>query len=407
MKKLVKSKKHAKLFTKPKSVNPFNASLNNKHRLTAAHPTFKPQPVRTCYPFLFRNRLTTFSSANASSISHAEMAAITQNKTSKIFKPFRLNDSELSVRPLTETELGQHGSQWFPDINTPNSIAAVYHSDPHGWYGVVNAKDQPVGAIGALTKSQRSAWLSYFYLEPQYRGQAIGSELMNQVIKQHRHAGINQLSLQCLPDLESMYQSYYGFKTLYYDEIRSESVKITPPTQNTISPKPLDKDNYLKILNYDSDVQYGFKRHPFLWNWLSKPNTETLVIIDVGSVVGYSVVSPFYFRTKDYGNHHIRIAPLYANNAENAKKLLQASYEHAAIKLKHTLSASAQPPEEAMVILDVEGGNPTAAALLKECGLFQNTQTKLARMMLTADEDVNPYYAQSQVYTPTDYGSGP
>lgn len=293
-------------------------------------------------------------------------------------------------------------SNWVSNIKLENSEKAIYYCDSQHWYALAKPNQAPVATISLFQKSNQTAWGGYYYIVESLRGTSLASQLFNSAVLKVEQEGIRKITFHCFPPLQRLYKSY-GFETLFFDAMNNAQISesIDPPIQTPLyfSP-PILKT----IFTYDKKVQNGLDRSEFLGHWLLKPETQTLVALnDQEEVLGYSVLSPFYFESKEMGNHHVRIAPLYADSPEIAERLLNSSLSCAfAFHPKKTAEGKTS------VFFDNDGGNPHAAELLRKVGLFKQL-TPLARMSRLAPNSAEPpaYYDNSKVYGISEYASGP
>ncbi len=323
-------------------------------------------------------------------------------------------DETFSLRTMTAKEARKPIYQWFPEIQIPNSLPALYESNPEGWYCLAQQGTAPVASIASYRKSNQQAWYGYYFMTEKYRGTGLAERLFNGVMDIDIKRGVRKINFQCVGALEPLYNAY-GFQKTHENTIHCAA--LGKPYKKHLAHDITEHDFTPAVLRalvkYDQEVQNGLNRHIQLFQWFTMPGIEVLVALnDHNEVVGYSCVHPFHFNLPKFGTEHERIAPLYADDPDTAERLLDVSMSVACAQPKD--SEAAKELEEiaynapTSIIFDTDGTNPDAAKLAASIGLFK-TAVKVSHMsqVLNGKEAPEEYYDSSKVYSFCEYGSGP
>lgn len=125
----------------------------------------------------------------------------------------------ITIEPLSEETLADatHLGQRVFVNDDPARISSVlqnsFHSDKEGFlkthqfvsmqYWVARENDRVVGAVGCYLSAEdayEAAWLGWFFVDPEWRGQKIGLRLLDTVVQAVKKAGKNYLRLYSSSD---------------------------------------------------------------------------------------------------------------------------------------------------------------------------------------------------------------
>jgi ribosomal protein S18 acetylase RimI-like enzyme len=263
----------------------------------------------------------------------------------------------MSLEELVETRINFLIPAGWPGIKY--TLAATYATDQNGFY-LLEKDGKKIASIAVAAYPEINfAYIGFYVVIPPLRHQGYGKLLISKTIEYTAtKRNITCFGLNCIDSLIPMYQKH-GFKTAttdyFWKYTQPQHAKATNSTTNT-NIKITELSNIDTILQdlvaFDASV-FGTERLEFLRNFLTKPNTLTIIAQDNGKIQGYGVISerePAVFEEhKSY-----KIAPLYANNNDIANCLL----EH--------LLAIAKPNES--IYLETPGNNIAAKQMPEDFG---------------------------------------
>ena len=221
---------------------------------------------------------------------------------------------------------------WNPGLHDAD---AFFAADPGGFFvGILDG--ELIASISIVTYRDAYAFLGFYIVRPEYRGNGFGLRLWDYALEQVRASplGLDGVVAQ-IPAYERS-----GF-TLQYRSIRYAAT-VSPPAPGTAGVLPVHKADLGEVLDYDTQV-FGAPRTEFLKAWLGHPGPHARLVRDAGRVSGYGVV-----RAAVAG---YRIGPLFAETRAIAETLFDALL--AAI------------PAGAEVSIDVPGANPAALGMVE------------------------------------------
>ncbi|MFE7114698.1 GNAT family N-acetyltransferase [Streptomyces sp. NPDC057654] len=208
--------------------------------------------------------------------------------------------------------------------------AAFHPIDPAGFFiGRLEAGGgaPPVSSISVVNYSDQYAFLGYYMVHPDHRGQGLGLATWRAAFP---HAGTRTVGLDAVPAQQSTYKRA-GFKAVY-DTIRyvgrprggdgtagrtvtgAATIPVTPPVTIPVT-TPIAPDRLDAIAAYDRRC-FPADRREFLARWLTADGHIAHVHLRDGQIAGYGVIRP----ARD--GH--RIGPLFADDRESAEALFDA-----------------------------------------------------------------------------------
>jgi ribosomal protein S18 acetylase RimI-like enzyme len=253
-------------------------------------------------------------------------------------------ESALRIRPMTRAELDvvvdwAAAEGWNPGWHDADTFHAA---DPGGFLlGLIGG--EPVSAISAVRYGNRFAFIGFYMVRPDFRGQGHGIAIWRAAMQRLAGRTIG------LDGVVAQQQSYRrsGFE-LAWNNVRYEG-RATHDGRvgDAIVPIGSAVSELSDLLTYDAaffpDDRRGFVRH-----WVAQTGSMTLAIRDgEGRLTGYGVIRPCRIGWK--------VGPLFADDADGADRLLRALMSHAA-------------PDDA-IQLDIPAGNRRALALVRAHGM--------------------------------------
>ncbi|GGW41234.1 N-acetyltransferase GCN5 [Streptomyces lucensis JCM 4490] len=237
---------------------------------------------------------------------------------------------------------------------------AFFAQDPDGFF-LGRIEGEPVSAISVVNHGPDYAFLGCYLVRPDLRGQGHGLTTWKTALA---HAGDRTVGLDGVVAQQDNYRQS-GF-ALAHRTIRFTGV--APEREATGGVRPAGPADLAAITAYDSAC-HPADRPRFLAEWLTGPGHRAVVRHDGARLTGYGVIRP--------GHDTLRIGPLFADSAEDARALFTA------------LVAEAAGRE---VAIDVPEFNTAGVALAEEAGLTPSFET--ARMYTGPVRD----HAQDHVF---------
>ncbi|MER6310499.1 GNAT family N-acetyltransferase [Streptomyces sp. NPDC001739] len=255
---------------------------------------------------------------------------------------------ELTVTTATPDDW-QQVVQWAADEewNPGREDTACFHpTDPDGFF-LGRRGNRPVSAVSVVNYSASYAFLGYYLVHPDLRGQGLGLATWRAAVP---HAGTRTVGLDAVPAQQATYRRA-GF-TPAYETVRHGGRPDrdgTPPPPEVV---PVTGSHLDALAAYDLRC-FPADRRRFVTRWLTAPGHTALAYLRDGEIAGYGVLRPA--RT----GH--RIGPLFADTDRVAEALFDA------------LVATLAPTDE--VFLDVPGPRAGAHALATGRGLTPRSHT--------------------------------
>ncbi|GAA0349376.1 GNAT family N-acetyltransferase [Streptomyces blastmyceticus] len=225
-------------------------------------------------------------------------------------------------------------------------LACFHPTDPAGFF-VGRLGDRIVSAVSVVTYSPDYAFLGYYLVHPDHRGQGRGLATWRAAFP---HAGTRTVGLDAVPAQQATY-ARAGFATAY-TTIRYAGRPGGATAPATVAVVPATAAHLDAVAAYDRQC-FPAERRAFLARWLTAPGHTACVHLDGGRVTGYGVIRP--------ARDGRRIGPLFADTPEGAEALFDA------------LTAQLGPHDE--VLMDVPEPHRAAMALAASRGLTPSSHT--------------------------------
>ncbi|GAA1036901.1 GNAT family N-acetyltransferase [Streptomyces murinus] len=223
---------------------------------------------------------------------------------------------------------------------------AFFAQDPEGFF-LGRIDGEPVSAVSVVNYGADYAFLGCYLVRPDLRGHGHGLTTWKTALA---HAGTRTIGLDGVVAQQDNYRQS-GFRLAY------RTVRFTgtaPETDTPAGVRPAGPADLAAITAYDSAC-YPAERPRFLAEWLTAPGHRTVVRHQDGRLTGYGVIRP--------GRDSLRVGPLFADSAEDARALFAALAREAAGR---------------ELAVDVPEPNAAGIALAEAAGLAPSFET--ARM---------------------------
>lgn len=255
--------------------------------------------------------------------------------------------ADLSIRTMSRLDVaglidGAAAEGWNPGLH---DIDAFHPADPEG-YLVGLVKDEAVGGISVVRYGADFAFLGFYIVRPEWRGQGHGIAIWREGMArlEGRTVGLDGVVAQ-QPNYKKS-----GF-TYAWPNFRYGGVVEPRDHPGVVDPAGIPFDHLMAL----DRRFFPAPRPTFLAAWMGLQESRALALVEDGKPVGLGVIRRCRQGTK--------VGPLYAPDAAGAERLLES------------LAAFA-PGEE--LLLDVPGNNAEAIRLAEGFGLTQRFET--ARM---------------------------
>jgi GNAT superfamily N-acetyltransferase len=233
---------------------------------------------------------------------------------------------------------------WNPGLS---DSASFFAQDPEGFF-IGRIDEEPVSAISVVNYGADYAFLGFYLVHPDLRGRGYGITTWKTALA---HAGSRTVGLDGVVAQQDNYRQS-GFE-LAHRTVRYSG--IAPVGEAPSGVRPAADGDRAAITAYDSAC-YPADRPVFLESWLTGPGHRTFLRhADDGALTGYAVLRP--------ARDSLRVGPLFADTAEDARALL---------------SALAADAAGSAIAVDVPETNTAGIALVEELGLVPTFET--ARM---------------------------
>ncbi|MFG2194210.1 GNAT family N-acetyltransferase [Streptomyces sp. NPDC048639] len=257
---------------------------------------------------------------------------------------------ELAVGTAS-SEDWHHIAEWAADEgwNPGGGDVDCFHpTDPDGFF-IGRLDGRPVSAISVVTYSDRYAFLGYYLVRPELRGQGLGLATWRAAVE---HAGNRTIGLDAVPAQQATYERS-GF-TPAYETARYGGRPLRPAPSGDAAPEvvPVTASRLDAVAAYDRGC-FPADRRAFLTRWLTAPGRTALAYVRDGEIAGYGVIRP--------ARSGQRIGPLFADGTEAAEALFDA------------LTAGLGPQDE--VSIDVPETQKAAQELATARGLTPRFRT--------------------------------
>lgn len=252
----------------------------------------------------------------------------------------RLGKNHVDIKQMTLQEVSvaiewarQEG--WNPGIH---DAECFYYTDPNGFFAA-KLGGEIVGTVSAVKYSDSFAFLGFYIVRPDMRGNGVGAALNNFINNYCK--GFN-LGIDGVLHMQATYERRgykFAHKNIRYAGTAQTSAKIS---EHCI---PICKNDFSQLTMFDSKF-FPAERLPFLRHWLFQKDAHAFMIKNEAKISGYGVIR------KCFQGH--KVGPLFASTFTVASELLETLL-------------STVPGEE--VFLDVPDPNTAAVELAKKNGM--------------------------------------
>ena len=269
-------------------------------------------------------------------------------------------ENKYTIRNMTKQEVKDIAIEWAAQEGWNPGLydhEAFYSADPNGFFvGLID--DQPIAAISGVAYNDDFAFLGFYIVKPEYRGQGYGIKIWNAALD---YMKTQNIALDGVTDQQTNYRKS-GFK-LAYRNIRNRhlSQKFNENFHGIVNiiEVPLEK-----VLEYDTRF-FPVQRETFLRHWINQPESHGFISLKGEEINGYSLLRKC--------RNGYKIGPLFAENSNVAEKLFKA--------MNNTV------PSETEIFLDTPEVNKDAVALAKKYGMEEVFET--ARMYTKEEPDID------------------
>lgn len=193
---------------------------------------------------------------------------------------------------------------WNPGLADAACFAAV---DPEGFL-VAEREGEAVGTISVVNYDERFAFLGFYIVRPDQRGQGTGWRLWQQAIG---HAGSRTVGLDGVLAQQDNYRRS-GFVLAHRNIRYGGSAPLSTPASDT-GPRIDLPDVPFEAIERSDRTVFPAARAPFLRAWISAPGHRGRAILEDGRLRGWGVIRPCRAGYK--------VAPLVADDAAIAGAL--------------------------------------------------------------------------------------
>ncbi|MFC9843510.1 GNAT family N-acetyltransferase [Streptomyces sp. NPDC060223] len=232
---------------------------------------------------------------------------------------------------------------WNPGVSDRVSFFA---QDPEGFF-LGRLGGEPATAVSVVNYGADYAFLGFYLVRPDLRGRGYGIITWKTALA---HAGDRTVGLDGVVAQQDNYRRS-GFELAYRT---SRFGGIVSRSETPTGVRAAEAADLAAVTAYDSAC-YPADRPRFVESWLGGDGHRAFVRRTEGRLTGYGVIRP--------GRDALRIGPLFADTAEDARALLLA------------LAGEAAGRE---VAIDIPATNAAAVVLAEEFGLTSSFDT--ARM---------------------------
>ncbi|MGW2702923.1 GNAT family N-acetyltransferase [Streptomyces sp. NPDC001340] len=213
---------------------------------------------------------------------------------------------------------------------------AFFAQDPDGFF-LGRIDGDPVSAISVVNYGSDYAFLGCYLVRPDLRGHGHGLATWKAALA---HAGNRTVGLDGVVAQQDNYRQS-GFELAYRT---TRFTGTAPQSRMPEGVRPAGAADLPAVTAYDSACSPA-DRPRFLAEWLTGPGHRAFLRHDGDRLTGYGVVRP--------GHDSLRIGPLFADTADDARALFAALIAEAA---GHEVAIDVPEPNTAGVALAEEAG---------------------------------------------------
>jgi ribosomal protein S18 acetylase RimI-like enzyme len=187
--------------------------------------------------------------------------------------------------------------------------------NPDGCKVALDETGKIVGTVTTLPYQDHFTWVGMVLVDPEYRRQGIGKQLLSEALQITRND--STVKLDATPEGREVY-----LKLNFVDEYRISRMYLNSPHVNTLpvtTARPAQASDFPAIVNLDLEV-FGADRRPVLESNFNSAPQYAFVLEEHGKLKG------FCFGRPGYNFNHT--GPVVAEDASIAIQLLSAALHH-------------------------------------------------------------------------------
>jgi GNAT superfamily N-acetyltransferase len=216
-------------------------------------------------------------------------------------------------------------------------------ASPQGCF-VAESKGAIRGTVTTIIYEARFAWVGMVLVDPEHRGQGLGTQLLNMAIEHLDSVGIPSIKLDATPKGKPIYEKL-GFVSEYEIERWALNRRDRAPKLETTSSLQVGKsENFEEILRIDREA-FGADRSALLRSLDHSSPEFTATVFHQGLLTGYSLGRS--------GSRADQMGPWVARNETAARQLLLNFLSHS---------------NRELIFVDCMKASPLATLLLKSAG---------------------------------------
>lgn len=223
---------------------------------------------------------------------------------------------QLTIRNMTSDDLNLV-VKWAQEEGWSIEMTDVeaYLAQGEDCFKLLLLDDIPIGALSIVKHSNNFAFIGLFLVNKDFRNLGYGKYIWNECLKDTPSNPISSFSFGlCAVSKQIPRYSAYGFNSLFgFSHYKTKS----PDSVSTIKIQNIntfDPSFFNKVIQYDSMVFYG-RRENFLSTLLKTQGVKAFLKMEEDNIVGYGIIRNC--------NNGFRIGPLFANDFETAKSLME------------------------------------------------------------------------------------
>lgn len=222
---------------------------------------------------------------------------------------------------------------WNPGLHDAAAFGTV---DPDGWL-IAEADGEAVGCISALRYDDTFAFVGFYIVKPEHRGNGYGLALWNAAMEHVKGCNVG---------LDGVLEQVANYeRSRFVLDDRNARYGGRGGCRKSDDPGVPNGADIAGILAYDRTC-FPARREEFLRHWLTMPDSRTRIARNGGAIVGYGTIR----RCREGW----KVGPLFADDADVASRLFTDLSVH----------ASGEP-----VFLDVPTSNASAVSLAGNAGM--------------------------------------
>lgn len=222
-------------------------------------------------------------------------------------------EGDFTVRKMTLDDLRTALSWareegWNPGVD---DAVNYYSADPDGFL-IGELDGVPIGCISVVKYSENCHFIGLYIVRPEYRGKGYGLKIWREAF---RLIPGKAAALDAVLEQVATYERA-GFRAAH-SHLRYEGTFEGKPSTDALALKTIEIES---LCRYDRRY-FPSERRRFLETWIAQPNGRGYAIENEGELAGYGLIRK--------ASEGWKIAPLFADNAGVAEKLILSLSTHA------------------------------------------------------------------------------